>query len=661
MYKGHVYLKETSAPVSGICVTDGRNIVRTDINGAFELPGWERAHIISVGVLTKCHSDWYSRIEDHEGDFDFYITPAETDGGHCFLHISDTEITHGCGTWLSYIKRCVQEDQPGFLIQTGDICRAPGLSNHYKEMNYETMGCPVRYTLGNHDYVDDRYGEYTFEMFYGPVWYSFDYGNIHYIIMPMKSGDAPACYQREDSDIWLKKDLEMKESGRKVIFFCHDLFSPDEDGFTTTVQGEPLHLKDYDLLAWCFGHFHIHFCNDVGGCFNICTSRPYAGGIDSSPAAVRKTSIDNNGELTSTMLYYDIKKAVDGDPGVWRTQLDGRILYSSPVYAEGMLFTATFNDGFPKNTAVYALDAGNGTILWKYDTFCGIKGELAYADGKVYAQDGFGWVYCLNARDGGLIWKKLIDLNGYPHHTNQNVLVENGVVFAGCSRKVTAVNASDGTILWSSNRTGRLEGCPSRFVLCGDKLIVSAQWYGVYALDIKTGIKIWENRNVRYRSSTTGVWGKYLYVTSTSNLILMDSDTGAILYSYIPLPKKNFNTSGIPVRDGDDLFICTAESGVIRYNGVSLQETAEYPCGPSIVSASPYVESGSYQAHGKPLLENGQLIFSAADGYLHIYNVEDGDPIHAFHAGAPLFTSPVRAGEYLIAADFNGRITAYKW
>ena len=53
MYKGHVYLKETRTPVSGICVTDGRSIVRTDADGAFELPGWERAHVISVGVLTK--------------------------------------------------------------------------------------------------------------------------------------------------------------------------------------------------------------------------------------------------------------------------------------------------------------------------------------------------------------------------------------------------------------------------------------------------------------------------------------------------------------------------------------------------------------------------------------------------------------------------------
>lgn len=661
MYKGHVYLKENSVPVSGICVTDGRNIVRTDKTGAFELEGWERAHVISVCVLTKCHSDWFYMIEGHEGDFDFYITPAETDAGHSFLHISDTEITHGCGPWLDFVKRCVKEENPGFLIQTGDICRIRGLENHYKEMNYDTMGCPVRYTLGNHDYVDDRYGEYSFERLYGPVWYSFDYGTIHYIVMPMKSGEAPGCYHREDSDIWLKKDLEMKEPGRKVIFFCHDLFAPDEDGFTTVIQGEKLCLKDYDLLAWCFGHYHIHFANDLGGVYNICTARPDTGGIDSSPAAVRKTAIHDDGTLTGEMLYNDISQADEGDPGVWRTKLDGRILYCSPLCAEELIFTATFHDGFPKNTAVYALDSTDGTIRWKYDTFCSIKGELAYADSKIYAQDSYGWVYCLQAKDGNLLWKTMISLGGYPHHTNQNVLVEDGVVYAGCSRKVTALDAENGNIIWVSERIRCQEGCPSRFVLSENLLIVSAQWYGIYALDKKTGLKVWENREIRYRSSTTGVWGNMLYAASGGNIACLERDTGELIYSYTPSPVKNFNTSGVPVRDGRHLYLCTADSGVVRYDGVTLQQTAEYPCGPSIVSAAPYVDTGSCQAHGMPLLENGKLIFSAADGYVHIYDAESAEELQKFHAGAPLFTSPVRVGDVLIAADFNGRITAYRW
>ena len=258
MYKGHVFHAQTHAPISGICVTDGRNTVRTDINGSFSLPGWEREHVISVGALTCSHTDWFAMIDGHKGDFDFFITPAQTAARHSFLHISDTEIGGGCGPWLDFVKRCVKETAPGFLIHTGDICRRNGLEHHWKDMNYDTMGCPVRYTLGNHDYVDDRYGEYTFERLYGPAWYSFDFGNVHYIVLPIKEGEAPSGYESEDSDIWLKRDLEMADPEKKVICFCHDLCTADEDGFVIPVEGEELDLKKHNLLAWCFGHYHIH-------------------------------------------------------------------------------------------------------------------------------------------------------------------------------------------------------------------------------------------------------------------------------------------------------------------------------------------------------------------------------------------------------------------
>lgn len=55
------------------------------------------------------------------------------------------------------------------MIHTGDICYEAGLKKHIEGMNTETMGVPVRYIIGNHDYVDGKYGEELFESIYGPV------------------------------------------------------------------------------------------------------------------------------------------------------------------------------------------------------------------------------------------------------------------------------------------------------------------------------------------------------------------------------------------------------------------------------------------------------------------------------------------------------------
>ena len=107
MYSGHVYNKTTNTPIAYLRVSDGLNIVLTDENGAFALPGWEKAHIISVQCLTKAHDDWYFHIEGHEGDYEFYITPAEAAPDHRFFQISDTEIdcVEEADIWLPFVKK----------------------------------------------------------------------------------------------------------------------------------------------------------------------------------------------------------------------------------------------------------------------------------------------------------------------------------------------------------------------------------------------------------------------------------------------------------------------------------------------------------------------------------------------------------------------------
>lgn len=661
MYKGHVFDLHTSAPIVGICVTDGRNIVKTDAEGAFSLPGWERAHVISVGALTSCHADWFAMIDGHVGDFDFFISPVNTEGGHTFLQVSDTEISDSCGPWLDFAKRCVKEEAPEFLIHTGDICRLRGLENHHKEMNNDTMGCPVRYVIGNHDYVDDRYGEYSFERLYGPVWYSFDFGNIHYVILPKKDGDAPSGYEDEDSDIWLKRDLELADQGKKLVCFCHDHCIPDEDGFTIPVGGELLDLKKHNLLAWCFGDYHVHFLNDLGGYYSICTSRPDCGGIDSSPAAVRKVCIGDDGTLSSTLLYNDLSNAAEGDSFAWRTQLDDRILFSTPLYVDGAVYAATFSDGFPKNTAIYRLNAEDGKICWKYDTVDGIKNDMYYADGRLYAQDSFGWVYCLDASNGKCIWKVHTDLGKRLHHTNMSVLVSEGMVFTGSGRRINALSAENGELRWSYEPKKEHGDSPTRLVRFRDLLIVSHQWCGVYALDIHTGKHVWENKDPWFRNTSVAVWGNMLYTTNAHTIVCIDGTTGDTVYVYHTEPKQDFNTASTPLRNGDDLYLCTSQNGVVRYNAKTLQKVTEYHCGPAIITASPYIFEGECQVQGTPILENGTVIYTSCDGYLYIRDAESAEEIGKFHIGAPSLVSPVRAGDYLITADLNGRITAYEW
>ena len=48
-----------------------------------------------------------------------------------------------------------------------------------------------------------------YESLYGPTWYSFDMGNVHYVVTPIDHGDHPTNYTQKDVYNWLKNDLAM--------------------------------------------------------------------------------------------------------------------------------------------------------------------------------------------------------------------------------------------------------------------------------------------------------------------------------------------------------------------------------------------------------------------------------------------------------------------
>ena len=46
--------------------------------------------------------------------------------------------------------------------------------------------------------VKGNYGEELYESIYGPTWYSFDVGNVHYVVTPIDHGDNPTDYTQRD-------------------------------------------------------------------------------------------------------------------------------------------------------------------------------------------------------------------------------------------------------------------------------------------------------------------------------------------------------------------------------------------------------------------------------------------------------------------------------
>ncbi|MHC4981716.1 MAG: outer membrane protein assembly factor BamB family protein [Planctomycetota bacterium] len=82
----------------------------------------------------------------------------------------------------------------------------------------------------------------------------------------------------------------------------------------------------------------------------------------------------------------------------WHRQFGGRL--TSPVIAEGKVFIAA-----PDAHTVYALDAGDGEVLWEYTASGRVDSPPTIHKGLALFGSADGWVYCLQASDGKLVWR----------------------------------------------------------------------------------------------------------------------------------------------------------------------------------------------------------------------------------------------------------------
>ncbi len=661
-YEGRVFDRE-GRPLCGIHVSDGRNIAVTDGSGSYFLPGYERTRMIYVCALTVRMDDWYIRTEGREGTFDFRIEPVAVSPDFSFFHTSDTEIEgRKNNEWIRFAGELVEKHRPAFFMHTGDLCRDDGVRRHCLVMNEETVGCPVRYAIGNHDYIGEKYGEEIYESLYGPLWYSFDCGEIHFVVLPIGQGDYPSGYEPEDALKWLQNDLRLASETNpqsSLIVFDHDCCE-EENGFCLKGEGISVDLKRYGLLAWIFGHYHINLLRKIGDVFSICTARPDSGGIDSSAAGIREISL--SGSVLSSRILYNIPPVPDSAPYVWRTGLKGQLYFSAIARYEGDVIVCTSDDGYPGDCGIFRICGENGKIVWKYPAESGIKNRAVVEENRLYAQDCSGWLHCVNVQDGSLQWKTLTPLRT-PVHTRTGVLTAEGYVFAGSSSQVYACDAKTGKILWRAEYVGG-EGSPARYVY-NEKdrlLIVSSQWNCLYALNIADGKTVWMNRRPEgelwYRTSTPLVRDGVIYTASLDRVLILDAASGRLLRE-----KRigcRLDVAGAPVLDEGELYYPTAECGVLALDAGSLEIVRRFPTEKAALFTSPYLYGDLQTVESDPQIIGDKLFFAASDGTLRIYAKKTAELFRKIDVGAPVIATPAAGEGWVIAGDFVGNVTKYE-
>ena len=656
-YAGKVTDK-AGLPLTGVRVSDGRNVVLTDAEGRYALPGWERSRVLHVGVLTRNREDWFVCTDGKAGVYDFTLSPAPQQEDFFFLHVSDTEINGRKQLdWVDFLAKQVQLHKPAFLLNTGDLFAVEGTKRHAEECANELVGCPVRYCIGNHDFTEGDYGEQLFESLYGPTWCSFDLGQFHFVFLSIGKGDKPSGYAPEDQFLWLENDLKTMAPHQKLIICDHDCCA-DENTFVHTVQGASFDVGSHGLAAWIMGHFHTTYDIVKNGVHLICSGNPGEGGIDSSAAGVRKVSVEN-GNITSEFLYNQLPVA-GADESVWRTKLPGRVEFSQPVLQDGDLFVCTCDYGYATQMGIYRFCGETGAVKWFFNAKNSVKGGIDIQDGKVYLQDCGGYLYCLNVDDGSLLWQRELPLNNNCY-TRMNVLTRNGVVVAGRPRQVFGCDAETGEVLWSySHRKGG--DTPARLVWdeANQRVILCAHWYMTAALDIKTGEFAWQETEhpANLRNNTPCIHDGILYGCGQNWVYCHELATGKLIRK----EQKDFymDSVGSAVVEGDVIYYSTSEKGVVAMHKDTFEVLRFYPAGPAAILTAPYLYGDVQTVEGSPVIDGDRLIFAASDGMLRIYNKDTAELQRAISVGAPCVTTPLLDRDTVYVADFDGFVTKFQ-
>ena len=236
-------------PLAGVPVTDGTTIVTTDSKGRYAFDAAPDAKYVYVTLpdgyevpMSGGTPIIYADITpDKKGNFkyDFNLTPNGKDmTKHILFVMADPQVYFDPN--MSEVEKAALEmkqtmatdyaGQEAVGIMVGDIVGQISQGEHYFPwMIKEIAKCdfPYFYCVGNHDIEMDAAtnedSRKSFNHYFGPTYYSFNRGKIHYVVLDdvYWMGRYYAGYLPKQQLEWLKKDLELVPEGSTVIVSMH--------------------------------------------------------------------------------------------------------------------------------------------------------------------------------------------------------------------------------------------------------------------------------------------------------------------------------------------------------------------------------------------------------------------------------------------------------
>ena len=227
---------ETGVP--GVLVSDGRRVVATDAGGRYRLDSDDARALLWITVPRdhRPMASFWRWADGHQPE-NFGLVRHRQPNDFCFIQITDTHIGNAEALRL-FAKQSSKLPIPiPFVVNTGDLggdafAETKGARKIYDRYlsAISAFEQPLFNVPGNHDHVaflnkaadknDPLYGKGLYRQLFGPMHYSWDWGNVHFVALDGTS----LPYQEKlgtEQLAWLKADLSFQPHDKPLVLFCH--------------------------------------------------------------------------------------------------------------------------------------------------------------------------------------------------------------------------------------------------------------------------------------------------------------------------------------------------------------------------------------------------------------------------------------------------------
>ena len=292
--------------LAGVVVSDGVEVVKTDSKGVYQMKSKKYHGYVFVstpsgyepltnGILPRFHAPLKANAATAER-VDFQLRKVDGQENHRMLMLGDIHLakrTDDQKQFADFVKdvNATISGTSGkvYAMTLGDMTwDLYWIVNNYSFKEYLTdaagiKGVMLYHTIGNHDHSMYYMGDFDtvkeYKELIGPTYYSFNIGQVHYVVLddvecknatPSQDEKGNACYERTydgrvvpDELAWLRKDLASVPNGTPLVVTMHiPLYN--KDGKYSLKEASTLAgiLKPYPEVHLYTAHTHTVYNGD---------------------------------------------------------------------------------------------------------------------------------------------------------------------------------------------------------------------------------------------------------------------------------------------------------------------------------------------------------------------------------------------------------------